>query len=130
MINGLEGYRATITNKQIKYADHVTELMWLKIPSSQTMLKVVGITDFNSPDKGITTSFNTFREITKADLAGISRVTISLKEVIGEKTTDAIYGDSSDKKYKELVAILNGARASQSIQQGRYIKVLAKESLK
>lgn len=124
-INGNEAYTAMIQNKETKYAEHVTEIMWIKISSSEVMLKVVGFSDFKNPDKSIATCFNTYRLLADSDLKDIPVMKIELREAKEWKDIETLVESSSDRERQlKSLLLLNGLKPNQNIPKGNYLKVV------
>lgn len=125
IINGMPAYRATIRNHRIKYADHVTEIMWLKLPSNM-LLKVVGISKFRNPDKAILASFERFRPLEITDLTGIPVMKIVLLEKVEGAEISAYVGmNNIGGQEEKLIGILNGISPGEKVHGARYIKTIS-----
>jgi predicted Zn-dependent protease len=128
-LNGLEAHRVTLKSKKVKYADQRIEMMWLKMPSSNTIIKVVGITHFKHPEPAIGECFNSFRQLTPADVEGKVYKTIKLIPS-SEYANIKEYTLQNTDTLEALLEVLNGAGSDESISSGRYMKVLTLNPLK
>jgi predicted Zn-dependent protease len=125
-VNGNEAYRATIRNKSIKYADHVSEIMWFKMPSSQVMIKVIGVSGFAKPDKDIAASLETFRLLSALDLKGVTSSVISLRSAATPADIEGFVQSAGNDSAKqlELLAVLNNLAPGKGLPEGRFLKIV------
>jgi predicted Zn-dependent protease len=128
-VNGLEAYRVTLKNIKIKYADQLIEMMWLKMPNSNTILKVVGITNFNHPEQSIENCFSSFRQLNSDDLERYAYTTVKLIEP-SQYSSIQDYTKRNITAPSALLEVLNGAGAKESLISGRFMKVLISNDLK
>ena len=106
------------------------EIMWIKMPSSNVLLKVAGISNFKNPDKGILACFNTFRVLVDSDLKDIPVANIVLRETNEWGDIKNIFGNHSDKtKQLEGLLLLNGLKPNQNIPKGNYLKVVQQSAI-
>jgi len=129
-VNGLDAYRATVRDRRVKYADYLSEIMWIKLPGSGLLLKVVGISRFKKPDKSIPMSFTSFRLLRETDMADVPVAKISLVEVNeGQTIGEFVKSTQQLSQQLELINLLNGTISGQKLPLARYLKVLSVKAL-
>jgi predicted Zn-dependent protease len=117
--NGLQGYRAIVGDNT-----RTAELRWLKLPGG-ILLKVVGITGADKPNTAVTTSMDSYRPSTDADLSTFRFHTVELKENLPDKSVATyVQGDDKQGNQAKLLEILNGVQSGKGVTNGKYVKTI------
>lgn len=122
--HGLQGYRALVSDNE-----RTAELRWLKLPGG-VLLKVIGITGADKPNPALTTTMDSYRPSTDADLSSFTYHTIELKENLPDRSV-ASYVENEDTKGNraKLLEILNGVQSGKGVSNGKYVKTIRTNSL-
>ncbi len=122
--NGLLAYRATTRDRRVKYADLVSEFLWIKIPTSQVVIKVVGISNYNDPDPNILDSFLTFRAISEYEKRDLSYPILRLGQPTDQETLKE-YAQRNDLDWQmKILQNLNDVQSEEVVPQERFIKTI------
>jgi predicted Zn-dependent protease len=117
VINGLPAMQANIRNHQVKYADHVSQVLWIKLPDSSTLLKVVGVTNFKNPDPAVAKSLGSFRTLHPSDFSHLTYSKIILRPI-----EDVMLLDSYT--HSKGVQLINGFQPGDRLPEGKYLKII------
>lgn len=129
-INGLHVYRATIRDRRIKYADLISEILWLKIPTTQTVIKVVGISNFNHPNESILDSFHTFRQITEYDLEDTKYPVLRLRYTNPNESLSEYLSRTGQEWQQPLLETFNSMKPDAQLPNDHYLKTIQLTSVK
>jgi len=67
-VNGLEAYKATMEYKQKKHADLHSEILWVKLPISNTIIRAVSIRPKKDPDPRLDSCLMSIRQLKVEEL--------------------------------------------------------------
>ena len=122
--NGLLAYRATIRDKRVKYSDLISEYLWVKIPSSQAIIKIVGVSNYNTPDSNILESFSSFRELNTYDKKEIEYPFLDLLLPTEHETFEQFVQRNGLSWQIKIIKNLNELDYGQLLSKDRWIKTI------
>lgn len=127
-VNDLEAYKASFIVKKLKEGDCLTEIMWVKVPESNLLLRVVGVSEATNPIVGISESFNSFRSLTEEDMKQVKVEYVDLVEVTKKKSAKAII-ETRNIKDVDTFYLINAIQEKDKVEKGNYLKVISSVSL-
>jgi predicted Zn-dependent protease len=116
-INRLPAVLANVRNRQIKYSDHISEILWIKLPESSTLLKVVGLTNYKKPDPAVAKSLGSFRILQPSDFSHLTYSKIILRPIAEIKLVESYINAPA-------VQLINGYKAGDPLPDSKYLKVI------
>jgi predicted Zn-dependent protease len=124
-VHEFQAYKVTFRHRRLKYKDYLSEVLWLKLPGSHYLLKVVGISTFSNPEKLIAQSMNTFRMLTNDDLKNFSLKRITLKKIgLYDRFETYLDGYLPVQADQEFILKLNTITPDQKISSEDYLKFI------
>jgi predicted Zn-dependent protease len=116
-VNGLPGVWANIRHHRVKYADHLMEVLWLKVPESTTLLKIIGLTSYKKPDPQVAKSMLTFRQLAPSDFTEVTFSKLQLRPIEEVRLLDTYTQNKG-------VQLINGFKEIKEVPTGNFLKII------